>query len=53
MTTSDDIYESQRINAFCDEKLASIRYIPRKEDCIDATFPGPEGDGQIVPQVKY
>ena len=43
---------NMKISSFCDEKLASIRYIPSKDDCKDGTFPGPEGEEQIVPQ-KY
>ena len=41
-----------KFSHFCDDKLKSIRYIPRMNECYDATFPGPEGDESKVPQ-KY
>lgn len=50
--SDDAMKENIKISQFCDDKLKSIRYIPRMDECFDATFPGPEGDASRVPQ-KY
>ena len=51
-SVNEDLQENIKISHFCDDKLKSIRYIPRMNECYDATFPGPEGDESKVPQ-KY
>lgn len=50
--SEEDLEENIKISQFCDDKLKSIQYIPNKNECYDATFPGPESDESLVPQ-KY
>lgn len=53
--SDEDISESIEVSKFCDEKLASIRYIPPKSECYDATFQQAQEEnspGDLVPQ-KY